>query len=138
MAKHGVSHALTIILIIAAIIHFTIADFHETALTKQKSTKKPYSINYGFPKYPDAFVLDTCFEKCSKKFQNKDENIMARCNEKCKQLHECIDKCNEIYANDAEGRNNCYKGCKFGGGHHIEIRNPWHKRKIKKTTYKKQ
>ncbi|MED6106608.1 hypothetical protein PIB30_005892 [Stylosanthes scabra] len=122
MAKHGVCHALAIILIITTIIYSTIAnDFHETALTKQKSTKKPY-IDYGFPKYPDAFDLNTCFEKCSKKF---DKNLVARCNEKCELLKECIDECDKIYTGDY-ALQNCYKGCKFrAGGRGVEIRNPW-------------
>ncbi|MED6201130.1 hypothetical protein PIB30_091871, partial [Stylosanthes scabra] len=117
MAKHGVPRALAIILIIAAIIYSTVADFHETALTNQNSTKKRVEKSWCWlPKYYDAFVLDSCIQKCSEKIQDN-RGWLERCKEKCEILKKCIHECNQMFA-DEEARWSCYPGCNFkeGGG----------------------
>ncbi|MED6106611.1 hypothetical protein PIB30_005894 [Stylosanthes scabra] len=127
MAKHSVCHALAIILIIAAIIYSTIAnDFHETALTKQKSTRKQ-SKSYWRPRYYDAFHLDSCIKQCSEKIQDNEQRL-ERCKEKCKMLKGCMNECDEMFA-DKKERRNCYKGCKFEKrGTHGFQNNPYLKR----------
>ncbi|MED6211770.1 hypothetical protein PIB30_116593 [Stylosanthes scabra] len=107
MAKHGVSHALAIILIIIAsiIIYSTIA---ATDLKKQESTKKPKKWPW-YPKYKHAFNVAKCKERCSKEYEN-DERREKRCKENCVKLKECIGKCQASFA-DEDLRNQCYKSC---------------------------
>ncbi|MED6114959.1 hypothetical protein PIB30_085507 [Stylosanthes scabra] len=122
MAKHGVSHTLAIILIIAAIIYSAIADFEENDVKKQKSTKKQADFEENDvkkqkstkkqgaefnhtvihdhekpwnPIFDDAYDLKACLDKCEKAYDKSLTKRSAGRWTRCRTLCRKLHKCIE-------------------------------------------